>query len=398
MTTSKLESPLVNIINPPSLPDPAGLGPLYTAIANGNMFRDMSGMAQSSSLLQTALQAAQSAAANAASNSGEAQKVAANQLTDILKIAAQIVAGAMGIPTGAIGGGSNSTSSGTHNLPPTPSNKGANINAAKELDAKKRAAANQNNQANNSSPDEWTPFTGAANPNDGLTPPPLVSADETGDAYQNETTALNGPSVPTSTFIGNQQFAPDGGINSPAGEEGNTFRKAKVMVTKKEITTGLVVSYPVPNGKKYIVPIYECNIEGEDSDGNFLRETFNCIRFGVYLDPDKGIISPQVVGLRKEQSYPIKWQYMKSMRENAWHLQKGDSGWYIHRGSTDPQNVGWGAIGCVEITEIDGWKNFNGTLLNFTGVSKIEEINSNSLVDVYFEEVTSFPPLTEETP
>jgi hypothetical protein len=44
--TAALEGQVLNIVNPPALPDPAGLGPLYSAIANGNMFRDMSGMAQ----------------------------------------------------------------------------------------------------------------------------------------------------------------------------------------------------------------------------------------------------------------------------------------------------------------------------------------------------------------
>jgi hypothetical protein len=230
MQTGKLESPLINIINPPSLPDPTGLAPLYSAIANGNMFRDMSGMAQTSSLLQSAMQAAQSAAANAASTSGEAQKVAANQLTDILKIAAQIAAGAMGVPTGAIGGGGgNNGNSNTYNLPPTPSNKGANINAAKELDEKKRAATKQNN-GNNNTTDEWTPFPDQTNnPNSGLTPPPLV---DTG-AFLNETAALNGlPESGIGGFFGNALTQAVLG-----GTPHSAYSKSRIQLVKKIVNT-----------------------------------------------------------------------------------------------------------------------------------------------------------------
>jgi hypothetical protein len=183
--SGKLESPLVNIINPPALPDPVGLAPLYSAIANGNMFRDMSGMAQTSSLLQSAMQAAQSAAANAASTSGEAQKVAANQLTDILKIAAQIAAGGMGIPIGGFGGGdgNSSGSNTTQNLPATPTNKGLNVVAGQKLDDK----LNTGNRGNAQQPDtgEWSPFPEQnTSSNQGLTPPPMLSA------HTNESAAL----------------------------------------------------------------------------------------------------------------------------------------------------------------------------------------------------------------
>lgn len=155
LQTGKLESPLVNIINPPALPDPVGLAPVYAAIANSNMFRDMSGNTNTSSLLQSALQAAQAAATNASQASGDAQKVAANQLTDILKIAAQIAAGAMGVPTGGIEGGGGGLST-RPNLPATPTNKGIDFNAGKKLDE-----------------DEWLPYPGS----DNLTPPPLLNAD-----------------------------------------------------------------------------------------------------------------------------------------------------------------------------------------------------------------------------
>ncbi len=187
-TTGKLESSLVNIINPPSLPDPAGLAPLYAAIANGNMFRDMSGMAQTAALLQSALQSAQAGAANATDAAGTAQQVAANQLTDILKIAAQIAAAAMGVPTGALGGGSSTT----HNLPATPTNKGLNVNAGQKLDEKNLAASNVPSYKKSDAPDanenEWSPYPGGNSDTANV-----ANSNPSGGLFPNETAALNGP-------------------------------------------------------------------------------------------------------------------------------------------------------------------------------------------------------------
>lgn len=135
--TGALEGSIVNIVNPPSLPDPAGLAPLYSAIANGNMFRDMSGMAQTAALAQAALQAAQAGASDATSAAGQAQQVAATQLTEFLKLAAQVAMAAMGGGgavggLGAIGGSSGGSKPGVSN---TPSNAGALINHGKAMDA-----------------------------------------------------------------------------------------------------------------------------------------------------------------------------------------------------------------------------------------------------------------------
>jgi hypothetical protein len=135
--TAGLEGSIVNIVNPPSLPDPAGLAPLYGAIANGNMFRDMSGMAQTAALAQAALQAAQAGASDATSAAGQAQQVAATQLTEFLKLAAQVAMAAMGGGgavggLGAIGGIGGGGKPGVSN---TPSNAGALINHGKSMDA-----------------------------------------------------------------------------------------------------------------------------------------------------------------------------------------------------------------------------------------------------------------------
>lgn len=161
--TGKLESPVVNIVNPPSLPDPAGLGPLYTAIANGNMFRDMSGLAQTSALIGAALQAAQAGAANATGAAGEAQNVASRQLTEILKLAAQVAGGGMAsgaaAGVGALGGASKP---GVAN---TPTNAGALINHGKSMDDRRLTDTLPPSSAGPATPSEdpvseWLPYPG----------------------------------------------------------------------------------------------------------------------------------------------------------------------------------------------------------------------------------------------
>jgi hypothetical protein len=225
-TTGKLESPLVNIINPPSLPDPAGLAPLYAAIANGNMFRDMSGMANTAALVQAALQAAQAGATTATGAAGTAQQVASNQLTDILKIAAQLAAASMGIPTGGLGGGGSSTPSNTHNLPATPTNKGLNINAAQKLDDKTSSLVNVPNYkpSDAKAPDEeWSTL-----PSEGNAP------SNSATKFPNETAALNGAfgSGSTGGLLGTISNMVKGAI-PPALD--NSYSKSTVALKKKVI-------------------------------------------------------------------------------------------------------------------------------------------------------------------
>lgn len=156
--TAALESPIVNIVNPPALPDPAGLAPLYSAIANGNMFRDMSGLAQTAALAQAALQAAQTGAGQATTAAGQAQQVAAQQLSDLLKIIGQValaaITGGVGGPAaGAVGGMLGSLlGSGNAGVAKNPTNTGALINHGTKMDNEGKGGTNSSstNGQNNS--------------------------------------------------------------------------------------------------------------------------------------------------------------------------------------------------------------------------------------------------------
>ncbi len=177
--TAPLEGSVVNIVNPPSLPDPAGLAPLYSAIANGNMFRDMSGMAQTAGLLQNAIGAAQAGAAVAAQNATAAQSTAAKQLTDTLQIAAQLVSSLFGrggsIGVSSSGAASPTTDGISDRLPINPSNAGLLRNLGADMDQRGIPPV-VTGGSGGSDPSEWASWPGTAPPEPGPSAPPLVSA------------------------------------------------------------------------------------------------------------------------------------------------------------------------------------------------------------------------------
>lgn len=119
--------PLVNIVSPTSLPDPMGMSAVLQAISNGNMFRDMSGLAATIGLAQAGLQTTSDAATAAGVQAGSNLATAAKKEVEMFK-AALAFAGAI------LGGGSTDTS------PSTISNEGAKINHGRSLDTRGGAA------------------------------------------------------------------------------------------------------------------------------------------------------------------------------------------------------------------------------------------------------------------
>jgi hypothetical protein len=117
----QLGQPVLNIINPSTLPDPAGLGAVLGAIQNGNMFRDMSGLAG----LQELAKSIQKTTADASTDAG--QIASANLRTEAQKqIAYAQIAGdiAKALIGGAPGGSSVQGISGD----------GARINHGRDMD------------------------------------------------------------------------------------------------------------------------------------------------------------------------------------------------------------------------------------------------------------------------
>lgn len=118
-----LDAPVLNIQSPQSLPDPVGIQGVLQAITAANLFRDMSGIAQTSALAQNALNASSSSAVATGSQASANMATFANLQVEMAKIAASLAPMLLGLPP-----------------LPTPATKtmsgsGAALNAAKSLDA-----------------------------------------------------------------------------------------------------------------------------------------------------------------------------------------------------------------------------------------------------------------------
>ena len=121
----QLSQPVVSIQTPTALPDPTGVAAILTAIQNGNLFRDMSGLAQNAALAQAALQATVQGATAAGEQAGQNMKTVVDANTERMRIAAQL-ATAMFAP--GAGGGAAPPGKGT------VSERGGELNAARAID------------------------------------------------------------------------------------------------------------------------------------------------------------------------------------------------------------------------------------------------------------------------
>jgi hypothetical protein len=122
-----LGAPVVNLMAPTTLPDSAGLAAVLGAVANGGMFRDMSGLAGTQATAQAASAGTLTAATEAGKIASENFKAATTQATEMGKAAADMWK-VKNAPTSD--GKGNSTSS----KPGGISGEGARINHGKDLD------------------------------------------------------------------------------------------------------------------------------------------------------------------------------------------------------------------------------------------------------------------------
>jgi hypothetical protein len=126
----QLSAPVLSIQAPTALPDPTGIAAIINAIQNGNMFRDMSGLAQTLALAQSALQASAAGATAVGEQAGQNLKTVMDNNTERLRIAAQVATGgASGLAGGGGGGGTGSRPA------KNVTEEGARLNYARGLDA-----------------------------------------------------------------------------------------------------------------------------------------------------------------------------------------------------------------------------------------------------------------------
>ncbi len=123
LKASPFSQPLVNIVSPTSLPEPTSLGTALQSIANGSMFRDMSGLAQTIGLAQAGAEGTLTAASEAAGQAGSNMAIAAKKEVEQMKAALAFVAAMYG-------------RGGTDTSPSTISNEGAKINHGRSMDTR----------------------------------------------------------------------------------------------------------------------------------------------------------------------------------------------------------------------------------------------------------------------
>lgn len=90
LTPGAFSAPIVNITPPAALPDPVGLAGALTAIQNGNMFRDMSGLADTIKLAQSAITASAAGATAAGSQATDSLKASLTADVERRKIKADV--------------------------------------------------------------------------------------------------------------------------------------------------------------------------------------------------------------------------------------------------------------------------------------------------------------------
>lgn len=122
----QLGAPVLNVLNPTPLPEPAGLTAAMTALANGSMFRDMSGLAGTQALAQAASAGTLDAATEAGRLASTNLKTVTDQAVAMGQTAADMwkTAQANKGAGGAAGGGTGSSISAD----------GARINHGRDMD------------------------------------------------------------------------------------------------------------------------------------------------------------------------------------------------------------------------------------------------------------------------
>lgn len=90
LTPGQFSSPIVSIQQPPTLPDPTGLAAAFTAIQNGNIFRDMSGLADTIKLATETAKLSAAGATSVGSQATDSLKASLTADVERRKIAADL--------------------------------------------------------------------------------------------------------------------------------------------------------------------------------------------------------------------------------------------------------------------------------------------------------------------
>lgn len=177
------------------------------------------------------------------------------------------------------------------------------------------------------------------------------------------------------------------------------MRNVKILIGGTPMGEHRVGAYP--NGQllgQFLVPFYNCFVEGTNNTGKAIKEQFNVLRFGVLCKDGKNV---SVVGLADFQTHIIKaWLptylvHSASSPENgAWQVYDN---FLIHDGPDNPTEL-FATIGCIEIMGASGFINFNDLIISLSGpkattrAEQLVEIGSSGYLSVTYEKAIR-PPL-----
>jgi len=164
--------------------------------------------------------------------------------------------------------------------------------------------------------------------------------------------------------------------------------EAIITVTNIQTGSAILTSYPYRPDRsiRYRVPLYRVTVSGTNSAGKKVSTNFEAIRFGVKRTET---IAAHVVGLADVQNYTLTWSFITTMSEMAWRVY---AGFFVHRGPAHPLTENFGSIGCIEITGVGKWAEFNALILTLTGAASEGEVSRDRLAKIFYQAATR-PPL-----
>lgn len=161
----------------------------------------------------------------------------------------------------------------------------------------------------------------------------------------------------------------------------NTVRTVKIRVGGVPI--GKQKTWAYPKGQAlgvYLVPVYQCEVEGTDNKGHIVKEQFKVLRFGVQCKDGK---TASVVGLADFQTHTIKaWvptysvHSAQSLESGAWQVYDN---FLIHDGPDDPTEL-FATIGCIEIMGKLGFVKFNDLIISLSNTKA--KLRSEQLLEI----------------
>jgi hypothetical protein len=139
-----------------------------------------------------------------------------------------------------------------------------------------------------------------------------------------------------------------------------------------------VYSLPVYH---YWLPLYELKIEGMDQGDVVRSRIFKVVRFGIAWEVNNPKKPDHVVGRSKQtQALQMTWR----PGSQNWKVDKFKA-ILVHRGAIYPRRDRSASAGCIEITGINEWENFNAAIRMLAGALDLEKIGNSGQLTITFQ-------------